>query len=204
MVRSGTPEPAGGDQSLGDLVSLAARDISQLIRYEVDLAKTELRADMRRAGMAGVLFGIAAFFGCLVLLSLCFAYAYMLHWAGVPGGLAGAFAFTALTLVVLAAIAVLIAVLKMRRLSGMKKTRESVTEGLGMLRRDGKDHKDGQDGDGAKALGPDSGGADGQRLEGGAAHDGQRRASLPAAGKPAGDSALPDGRRSEIAGRSQR
>jgi len=138
MVRSTTPEPAGGDQSLGDLVSLAAKDISQLVRYEIDLAKTELRGDMRRAGTAGVLFGIAAFFGCLILLSLSFAYAYLLHWAGAPGGLAGAFGFVALTLAVLAALAVFVASRKLRRMSGMKKTRESVTEGLGMLRRDGK------------------------------------------------------------------
>ena len=41
MVRSEVPEPAGDGQSLGDLVALAAKDVSQLIRYEIDLAKTE-------------------------------------------------------------------------------------------------------------------------------------------------------------------
>ena len=40
MVHSETPGPAGGEQSLGDLVALAAKDVSQLIRYEIDLAKT--------------------------------------------------------------------------------------------------------------------------------------------------------------------
>jgi hypothetical protein len=53
MVRSETPEPAGGDQSLGDLVALAAKDVSQLIRYEIDLAKTELKGDAKRVGLAG-------------------------------------------------------------------------------------------------------------------------------------------------------
>ena len=52
MVRSETPEPAGADQSLGDLVALAAKDVSQLIRYEIDLAKTELKGDAQRVGMA--------------------------------------------------------------------------------------------------------------------------------------------------------
>ncbi len=144
MVRSTTPEPAGGDQSLGDLVSLAAKDISQLVRYEIDLAKSELRGDFRRAGTAGVLMGIAAFFGCLILVCLCFAYAYFLYWAGVPGGMAGAFAFVALTLAVLAAITITVAARKMRRMSGMKKTRESVAEGLGVLRRDGKNARGAQ------------------------------------------------------------
>lgn len=138
MVRSTTPESAGADQTLGDLVSLAAKDISQLVRYEIDLAKSELRGDFRRAGMAGVLFGIAAFFGCLVLFTLCFAYAYLLYWAGAPGGLAGSFGFVALTLAVLGTVAIAIARTTMRRMSGMKKTRKSFTEGMRILRRDGK------------------------------------------------------------------
>src|SRR5215475_4154201 len=57
MVRSDTPEPAGDGQSLGDLVALAAKDVSQLVRYEIDLAKTELMADVRRVGLAGALRG---------------------------------------------------------------------------------------------------------------------------------------------------
>ncbi len=39
------------DQSIGDLVSVAARDISQLVRYELDLAKLELKADAKRLGI---------------------------------------------------------------------------------------------------------------------------------------------------------
>ena len=54
MVRSETPEPAGAEQSLGDLVALAAKDVSQLIRYEIDLAKTELKGDAQRVGIAAV------------------------------------------------------------------------------------------------------------------------------------------------------
>jgi hypothetical protein len=39
------------DQSIGDLVSVAARDISQLVRYELDLAKLELKSDIKRLGI---------------------------------------------------------------------------------------------------------------------------------------------------------
>ena len=52
MVRSEVPEPAGDGQSLGDLVALAAKDVSQLIRYEIDLAKTELRSGISRRNVA--------------------------------------------------------------------------------------------------------------------------------------------------------
>jgi Putative Actinobacterial Holin-X, holin superfamily III len=136
MVRSETPEPVGADQSLGDLVALAAKDVSQLIRYEIDLAKTELRADMRRVGLAGGLTGAAAFVGCLVLVLLSFAYAYGLVALGI--WVWAAFLIAAGTEVLLAGIALGIAYLKLRRLSGLRRTRKSVTEGIDMLRREGQ------------------------------------------------------------------
>ena len=137
MVRSETPEPAGGDQSLGDLVALAARDVSQLIRYEIDLAKTELKGDAKRVGLAAGLAGMAAFVACLVLVLFCFAFAYGLY-DGFRIELWAAFLIVAGTCVLLAAAAVGIALLKLRHLSGLRKTRKTVTEGLGMLRHDGQ------------------------------------------------------------------
>ena len=83
MVHSETPGPAGGDQSLGDLVALAAKDVSQLIRYEVDLAKAEFKGDAKRVGIAVAGFGLAAFVGCLVLVLLCFALAFGLVALGI-------------------------------------------------------------------------------------------------------------------------
>ena len=83
MVRSDTPEPVGADQSLGDLVALAAKDVSQLIRYEIDLAKTELQSDVRRVGLAGALAGVAAYVGSLVLVLLCIAFAFGLIALGI-------------------------------------------------------------------------------------------------------------------------
>ena len=83
MVSSETPEPAGADQSLGDLVALAAKDVSQLIRYEIDLATTELKGDARRVGMAAGAVGLAAFVACLVLVLLSFGLAYGLIARGI-------------------------------------------------------------------------------------------------------------------------
>jgi hypothetical protein len=188
MVRSGAPEPAGGDQSLGELVSLAARDISQLVRSEINLAKTELRADVRRVALGGALAAIAAFFGALILLCLCFAWAYGLHAMGVWGGMYGAFLFAALTFFLLGVVTGVVAWLIVRHMSRMKKTRESVTEGLGMLRRDGKGDDDGRKGrkglKGRKAQ-PD------KDLTG--PSNGRSRVSLRPGGKRGEPSALPDG-----------
>jgi len=136
MVRSETPESAGGEQSLGDLVALAAKDVSQLVRYEIDLAKTELRDDVRRIVMAVVLIGGAAFAGCLILVMLCFALAEGLVVLGLSRW--EAFLTVAVVLILLAVIAIGIAYLRVRNMTGLRKTRQTVTEGLEMLRPDGQ------------------------------------------------------------------
>ena len=121
-------------ESLGDLVALAVSDISQLVRYEVDLAKLELKADARRLGIGATLFGMAAFVGCLVLMVLSFAYAYGLHTAGI--WLWASFLIVAGTYVVLAALAILIGITRFKRLSGLRKTRTTVSDDLAMIKRE--------------------------------------------------------------------
>jgi len=135
MVRSGRPDGADGQQSLGDLVALAAKDASQLIRYEISLAKSELRMDARRIGIASALAVIGLFVACLVLVLLCFAFAYGLVAAGIWGGTWFAFLVVALTCLVLIGLVGLIAYGRIRRVSGMKMTRQTVRDDLGMLRR---------------------------------------------------------------------
>jgi len=155
VVRSGTPDGDDDQQSLGDLVALAAKDVSQLIRYEISLAKSELRMDARRVGIIGALSGFSAVALSLMLVMLCFAYAYGLYAAGAPGGLWGAFLWVFLTLVVLFLIACGVAYLVMQRISGMRLTRKTVTDDLGMLRREA-----GEDGSGtAVAASPRAGAA---------------------------------------------
>jgi uncharacterized membrane protein YqjE len=129
-----TRSRAGGEASLGDLVSLAVQDASRLVRAELDLARVELREDGKRLGVAGLLLGMAAFAGCLVLMLLCFALAYGLNTLGVP--LWGAFLIVAGICVVLAALAILIVRQKMQRVTGLSKTRQTVQEDLALLRRD--------------------------------------------------------------------
>ena len=141
MVRSETSEPAGDDQSLGDLVALAAKDVSQLIRYEIDLAKTELRDDVQRVGLAGALGGVAAFVACLVLVLLSIALAFGLVAAGIWAW--AAFLIVAGVYVLFAGAVLGIAYLRVHRLSGLSKTRKTVTEDLEMLRQNNQ-RPDGQ------------------------------------------------------------
>ena len=141
MVRSEAPEPAGDGQSLGDLVALAAKDVSQLIRYEIDLAKNELKGDVQRVGLAAALGGVAAFVACLVLVLLSIALAFGLVAFGIWTW--AAFLIVAGAYVVFAVLALGIAYLKLRRVSGLKVTRKTVTASLGVLRQDGQ-QPDGQ------------------------------------------------------------
>ena len=136
MAESATSGPLedGGDQSVGDLVSLALRDLTRLIRCELDLAKLELRADARRMGLAGALMGISGFAGCLVMVMLSFALAYGLITLGIwPWA---AFLIVAGAWVLLAAVAMLIVARKMRRMSGLRRTRATVQDDLALLRRE--------------------------------------------------------------------
>src|ERR1700751_4035745 len=122
MVRSEAPEPAGDEQSLGDLVALAAKDVSQLIRYEIDLAKTELRDDVQRVGLAAGLSGVAAFVACLVLVLLSIALAFGLVALGIWAW--AAFLIVSGVYILLAVVALGIAYLRIQRLSGLSKTRQ--------------------------------------------------------------------------------
>ncbi len=143
-----------GEPSVGDLVSFAVKDVAQLVKYELDLAKLELKDDARRVGIGAALLGVAGFVGCLVLVLLCFAYAYGLIALGIwPWA---AFLIVAGTCVLMAALAVLIAYTKVRKLSGMKRTRQTVQDDIALLKRE----------DGATAPGATVAGATAQPASG--------------------------------------
>jgi uncharacterized membrane protein YqjE len=129
-----TRSRTGGEASFGDLISLAVQDASRLVRAELNLARAELQEDGKRLGVAGLLLVMVAFAACLVLMLLCFALAYGLNTLGVP--LWASFLIVTGIVVLLAALAILIVRQKVRRVSGLTKTRQTVQEDLALLRRD--------------------------------------------------------------------
>lgn len=64
------------EQSLGTLLSEVARDASELLRKEVELAKVELREEAARASKAAAKIGAAALTGYLALFLASFAAAW--------------------------------------------------------------------------------------------------------------------------------
>jgi len=71
-------EPREPDASLPELVSRLTDQSSTLFRKELQLAKTELRTEIRKAGRVGGMFGAAAVTGFLAILLLSFALAWAL------------------------------------------------------------------------------------------------------------------------------
>ena len=124
------------DKSLGELVALTSANISRLVKSEIELAKLELKGDAKRAALGGVLFVVAGVIACVVVILLSIAAAYGLvaagiyHWA--------AFLIVSGAYVLLAAVLVGIGILRLRKMSGLRATRRTVSDDLAMLRRSGE------------------------------------------------------------------
>jgi ABC-type polysaccharide/polyol phosphate export permease len=135
MAEPGTARPAEvDDRSVGDLVSEAVSDITRLVKYQTDLAKQELLADVRRIGISSALAATIVFSSFLMLVMLCFALAYGLQTLGVWDW--ASFLLVTLALILLAGSFAGIIYLKVRRLDKMRKTRETVQGDIAMLRRE--------------------------------------------------------------------
>jgi uncharacterized membrane protein YqjE len=136
MARPTVTQPPGNtsEPSIGDLVSQAIKDVTTLVKCEIDLAKVELRGDARRVGLAVALGGAIMFFGVLILFLLSFAYAYGLITVGIWNW--AAFLIVAGTWALLAVVCALVIWLRLRGVSGLRRTRESVKDDLAMLKRD--------------------------------------------------------------------
>ena len=81
----GSSAAANDDQrSLGEIVSDVTQDLTTLIRQEMDLAKTELKQEVSKAGKGAGLLGGAGLAGWFVLLFLSVTAIYALAEAMDP------------------------------------------------------------------------------------------------------------------------
>ena len=71
MTETGRPDVDG--TSVGELMGEVAKDLSTLMRQELELAKVEVKAEATKAATGAGLFGAAGFAGYMVLLFLSFA-----------------------------------------------------------------------------------------------------------------------------------
>ncbi|MGW6841235.1 phage holin family protein [Streptomyces sp. NPDC054958] len=64
------PDPSSPEESVGDLVSRASQQISELVREEMQLARAEMTQKGKRFGAGGGLFGGAGLVGFLAAQAL--------------------------------------------------------------------------------------------------------------------------------------
>lgn len=88
MATSSAAVPGAGEPSLGELVSAASRDLSELVRDEIALTKAEATASVKTAGKGAGMLGAAGFLAVVAFILLSIAAAYGLVALGVHPGLA--------------------------------------------------------------------------------------------------------------------
>ena len=110
-------------QSLGDLVGNVSRDISTLMRQEVELAKAEVKQSAQRAGKGAGMFGGAGVAGHMVLVFLSLA----LWWAlGTLMGLGWSGLVVAGVWAVIAAVLALMGRSQLQSIEGIPQTADTV------------------------------------------------------------------------------
>ncbi|MFC7546523.1 phage holin family protein [Plantactinospora sp. GCM10030261] len=119
------PPPEVHGRSFGDLMGEVTRDLSTLVRQEVELAKAELREEGTRAGKAAGMFGAAGVAGFLVLLFLSHAL-----WWGLANVMDQGWAALIVAVLWAAAAAVLYsrARTQLGEVRGLRRTSETVKQ----------------------------------------------------------------------------
>ncbi|WP_409484549.1 phage holin family protein [Arsenicicoccus dermatophilus] len=84
-------------RTIGQLVADATQDVSSIIRNEIQLAKSEMKTDVTRAGKGIAMFAVA---GVMAFLGLIFLL-HTLAWALIGLGLAAWLAYLVVTLILL-------------------------------------------------------------------------------------------------------
>lgn len=108
------------DQTLGGLIATAFKDVSALVRGTLELAKAELRDDVKRVAVGAATLAAVAFFGVLIVILLSIAAAYGLVGLGLAPG--WAFLIVAGAYILVAAILALIGIRALRRIRPPERT----------------------------------------------------------------------------------
>ena len=120
------------ERTLGQLVADASQDLSELVRYEVALAKAEVMADVKRGLTASIMFALAGFLALLALITLVIAAGYGLVAAGLSAWLAFLVVSGALLLIV--AVLGLVGFLQVRRIKPPERAIRSTRKTIAAVR----------------------------------------------------------------------
>ncbi len=127
--------PRSGEQSVGDLVREVTSHLSTLVRAEVELARAEVTAEVRKGVTGSVFFAVAAVIGLFSLFFLFFTLAellalVLLRWA--------AFAIVFGLMLLFAGVFGLLGYRKVRKIRKPERTIESLRESAQVLQHRGR------------------------------------------------------------------
>ena len=126
----------GDEPTVGQLVVNASKELSSLVRSEVELAKTELKKTAIAAGTGAGMFAAAAFLALLAVILLCIAAAYGLTAAGLHPAIA--FLIVAGAFLLIGAILVFIGMRALKSAKGPERTIETSKQSVEALKAIGK------------------------------------------------------------------
>ncbi|WP_433164811.1 phage holin family protein [Kribbella sp. CA-247076] len=128
--------PNGSEPTVGQLVANASKDLSNLVRSEIELAKTELKKTAVAAGTGAGMFGGAAFLALLAIILLSVAAAYGLTALGLHPAVA--FVIVAVLYLLIGAVLVLIGTRLLKKAKGPQRAIETSKESVEVLKAIGK------------------------------------------------------------------
>lgn len=108
------------EPTIGKLVVDVVDDVRTLVRAEVELAKAELKTSLLAGGISAILFVVAAFLGLLIIILLSIAFAFLLTMTGLHP--AWCFLIVAGAYALIAAVAVVVGVRKLRKIRAPQQT----------------------------------------------------------------------------------
>jgi hypothetical protein len=127
-------EPAvTGEPTIGKLVVDASRDVSDLIKSEIALAKSELRISVKAGGVGLGLFAAAAFLVVLAVIMISIAFAYFLNMTGLD--LAWCFLIVFGAYLLLAALLGAVGVRMVKKVKAPERAIEQAKENKALLQR---------------------------------------------------------------------
>ncbi|MEP6666774.1 MAG: phage holin family protein [Nocardioidaceae bacterium] len=123
----------GDEPTIGRLIADTSRDLSALIRGEIELAKTELRFSVKAGGIGAALFAAAGFIAVLAIIMLSIAFAFFLHWWYF--GVAVSFLIVFGVYLVLAGLLAFVGVKKFKQIKAPEQTMAAVKSNKQVLKR---------------------------------------------------------------------
>jgi len=125
------------ERTLGQLVATATEDLSNLIRGEIALAKSELRVSLGKLAEGAGLFAAAALVAFLAMILLTITAALGLEAAGLSGWLS--FLIVAVAFLLIAAVLAFVGLRAFKKVGPPRRTIASVNEAKEMLTNRGGD-----------------------------------------------------------------